>query len=416
MWRFLLPLRAVGLQPYGGGAARPGFVQSAVVERLRRGSDVVLAVTLLAVAVVELSLSSDRVRAASYAAAGFVTLPLMMRRRLPLATLIVVLVTNLAHLALVGAPVPALGDAPNSFALAFAFLCAVYSAAAYATPRRAVLSLITACSAVAIFTANAKGAPTANDFLAALLFSVVVPWLVGVVRTRQRQAANERSRRAEMERQREHDVQAAIERERTRIARELHDIVAHSLGVIVVQAAAERRAREAAGGEDTDNVLMTIERTGRSALTELRRLLGVLRTSEEAELAPQPGVDDVTDVIATVQGAGVNASLRIEGAARALSPGVALSAYRVVQEALTNVVRHADATQAWVTLRYEPEVLVVEVVDNGGAPQRGDGDIGFGLIGMAERVSLFGGRLDFGPRPDASGFRVVATLPATAAA
>lgn len=335
-----------------------------------------------------------------------------MRRRAPLAALSVVLASNVMHVVVVGTPAPALGDPPNSFALAFAFLCAVYSAAAYAAPRRAVVSLLLACGAVSVFTSTAKGPTTLNDFLAALLFSVVVPWLIGVARGRQRYAADERSRRAELERRREHDVRAAIEQERTRIARELHDIVAHTLGVIVVQAAAERRVLEGTDREETKNVLATIERSGRAALVELRRLLGILRTSEAVELVPQPGVDDIDDVVATVRGTGIDAHLCVEGTTRPLPPGVALSAYRVVQEALTNVVKHADATEASITLRYEPEAFVVEVIDNGVAMAPPSESSGFGLVGMAERVSLFGGRIDVGPRTQTSGFRVVATFPA----
>jgi signal transduction histidine kinase len=194
-----------------------------------------------------------------------------------------------------------------------------------------------------------------------------------------------------------------------RIARELHDVVGHSVSVMVVQAGAERLAL----GEErpaTREALLAIERTGREALAEMSRLLGVLRTAGEGlALAPRPSLARVDALVQTVRDAGVPVELRVEGEAGRLPPGVDVSAYRVVQEALTNVVKHAGPARASVVVRYSDRVVEVEVTDDGSEP--GNGKIaGYGLAGMRERVELHGGTLEAGSRSE-GGFSVKARLP-----
>jgi signal transduction histidine kinase len=236
-----------------------------------------------------------------------------------------------------------------------------------------------------------------NKYLAVAVGSFGVPWLVGTVRLRQQRAH-------ELERERDR----AVEQERVRLARELHDLVSHNVGMIVVQAGAgdvlldrePERAREA---------LHAIEAGARDALLELRRLLGLLRESGEAELAPQPTLSRLDELVDRVRNAGLDVALRIEGRPQPVDAAVDLSAYRIVQEALTNVLKHACATRAEVVVRRHGDGIEIEVTDDGrgpDAPRSG----GHGLAGMAERVALFGGRLETGPG-DGGGFRLHALLP-----
>jgi signal transduction histidine kinase len=232
-----------------------------------------------------------------------------------------------------------------------------------------------------------------------------------VVRSRQQLAADLAARTVELEHEREETAKLAVAEERARIARELHDVVAHNVSVMVVQAGAERKAL---GDErpETAEVLETIEQTGRAAMAEMRRLLGMLRRSDdELALAPQPTLERVDDLVAQVRDAGMPVELRVEGEPRPLPAGVDLSAYRIVQEALTNALKHAGPARARVTVRYGREELDIEIADDGTAraPANGDG-AGHGLVGMRERVLLFGGDLDAG-HGRSGGYTVRARLP-----
>jgi signal transduction histidine kinase len=199
----------------------------------------------------------------------------------------------------------------------------------------------------------------------------------------------------------------AVVEERTRIARELHDIVAHAVTSMVVQAGAAQQA----GGdrEFVDGALDAIRRTGNDALGEMRRLVGMLRDHDEAPLAPQPRLEALPGLIATTSSQGPATRLEVVGAERELPAGLDLTVYRIVQEALTNVRRHAQASECVVRLEYLPDEVRLEVVDDG----RGQGDAGpggHGLVGMKERVGMYGGRLTVGPEPG-RGFVVRAVLP-----
>lgn len=224
---------------------------------------------------------------------------------------------------------------------------------------------------------------------------------------------------AEQERQ----TARAVEDERARIARELHDVVAHGLSVIVVQAVAERRSLH---GEDPDvqsidSALESIEHAGREALVDLRRLLGLLRrTDEPATLAPQPGLEQLDDLLAPVRAAGVAVAVEIRGRSTPLPPGLDLTAYRIIQEAVTNVLKHAQATTVRVVIAYERNQLELEVSDDGSAVgssvvqgQSTLGGGGHGLIGMRERATVFGGTISAGRTPG-SGWTVHARLPIAA--
>ena len=233
------------------------------------------------------------------------------------------------------------------------------------------------------------------------------------IRDRQLLADAHAARADLLERERELRAHEAVAEERARIARELHDLVAHNVSVMVVQAGAERHAL----GEDqssTREALTSIEQAGRQALAEARRLLGVLRSNgAHEELEPQPSVDRIGLLVEQVERAGLPVGVSVEGDRIPLPGGIDLCAYRIVQEGLTNALKHAGPARAEVLLRYAPRALEIEVRDDGsGVPHvNGDGS-GQGLIGMRERVALYGGTLETGPRAG-GGFGVRASLPLT---
>ncbi len=226
------------------------------------------------------------------------------------------------------------------------------------------------------------------------------------------------ARRAEDEAKRLADerldaAQLAVAAERQRIARELHDVIAHSVSVMTVQAGAVRRLlRE--DQERERQALETVEATGRQALTEMRRLVGLLREQGATpEFAPQPSIRTLDVLVGTVCEAGLPVELTVEGEPRDLPPGVDLSAYRVVQEALTNALKYAGPARAWVTVRWRSDELELEIA-NDGTSESSDGEGGHGLAGMTERVSVYGGSLASGPR-QGGGYVVRARLPLEAA-
>jgi signal transduction histidine kinase len=243
---------------------------------------------------------------------------------------------------------------------------------------------------------------------------IALSWTVGFVLNRRATQTRElRERAARLEREQQEAAQRAVSEERQRIARELHDVVAHSVSVMTVQAGAVRRLLRPEQEKERE-ALETIEATGREALTEMRRLVGLLREQGAMpEFSPQPGLGTMEALLDTVRSAGLPVELEVDGAPRELPPGIDLAAYRVVQEALTNALKYGGTAHAWVSLHWREDELELEVANDG----KGDGDGsggGHGLAGMRERVSLYGGTLDSGPR-DGGGYVVRARLPVTQA-
>jgi signal transduction histidine kinase len=260
---------------------------------------------------------------------------------------------------------------------------------------------------IAVVTHNQGDHP--GDFLFPLV-AFGVAWIVGFGLGQKFHEADEvRERAARLEREREEEARLAVAEERARIARELHDIVGHSVSVMTVQAAGVRSLLKP-DQEREREALMVIEQTGREALAEMRRLVGVLRRPEESPaLAPQPSLENVDRLVSQAREAGLPVQLRVEGERVQLPAGVDLTAYRLVQEGLTNAIKHARAEHAEVIVRYVDSRVELTVSDDGD----GDGDGvkgGNGLVGMRERVSVYGGELEAGPLPQ-GGFRLHATLP-----
>jgi signal transduction histidine kinase len=339
-------------------------------------------------------------------------LPLVWRRRAPLAALVVVLVVSYTWAF-------SFGDltAQPPFEAFLALLFTVYTVAAQATGRRVQVAVaILIVGFLAEMPLVALGKPSGNAFPAWIFFGLT--FVAGRVVNRQRNLSAELAERAsELEREREERAQLEVALERTRIARELHDVVTHNVSLMVLQASVEGRLANALG-DSTIKTLASIEETGRQTLSELRRVLGILSSNEERPpLAPQPTIATFADLVEGAGTAGLPVELVVEGAPEKLSAGVELCAYRIVQEALTNTLRHAAATSARVRVLYENGHLDVEVTDDGrGAGGNGEdpADVpgsGHGLIGMRERVELYEGVLEAGSIEDGVGYRVFARLP-----
>lgn len=243
----------------------------------------------------------------------------------------------------------------------------------------------------------------------AIIFATA--WTIGdSVRNRGAYLAEVEARAERAEREQQVAAERAVQDERVRIARELHDVVAHSVSVMVVQAGAGRRVLDRSPDQAAE-ALAVIESTGRNALDELRRLLGVLRhDGAEPHVGPQPTADDLHALVAQWRDAGLDVELTVEGEPPELSAGVGVTAYRIVQEALTNVMKHAGPARAEVVVRYDDGVHLL-VADDGRGARPDVPSAGQGLIGMRERVELFGGTLAVGPRPG-GGYQVRATIPA----
>jgi signal transduction histidine kinase len=240
-----------------------------------------------------------------------------------------------------------------------------------------------------------------------LLFAL--GWLAGyAVWARAGQAAAAEVRAAAAERERDAAARVAVAEERARIARELHDVVAHAVSVMVLHVGAVRHRLPDALAEDRQ-ALQAVEQAGRTALAEMRRLLAAMRTQgDELELAPQPGLDHLEPLLDQMGRAGLPVRLHVEGEAVPLSAAIDLSAYRIVQEGLTNALRHAHASKAEVMLRYRPTDLQIEVHDNGAGSAAGG--VGYGLVGVRERVKIYGGEMTAGPGTD-GGFVLSTRLP-----
>jgi signal transduction histidine kinase len=325
-------------------------------------------------------------------ASAFTTLSVAVRRRWPLQL-------GVAVGWVVSLELAAWGD-PQIIASSVAYFCALYGLTAWTSRREFLLGIGLLLVPLPVDVVAPHGPGRSSILFTAAMLTVML--LVRVV-------LGDRERRIQLaERERDLTAREAIASERSRIARELHDVVAHSVSVMVVQAQAGPRLLT--DPEQASGVFSSIEATGREALVELRRLLGVLRSGDEhAATAPQPGLGSLDTLLGQVRDTGLHVDLRVEGDRVALPAGVDLSAYRIVQEALTNTLKHAGPARVQVHVRQETGALAVEVVDDGQGVvthERG----GHGLVGMRERVAMFGGELFAGCGSD-GGFVVRATLP-----
>jgi signal transduction histidine kinase len=340
---------------------------------------------------------------ASVVGALAITVPLAWRRRAPLALVLAyALISPLQGL--LGGELFA-GDPPLIGALAAGVL-AFYSLGAHAPDRQATAGLFAGIAGMwtGVLT---SGEVDLQSFVFSAGLVGLAPWLGG------RANRARRLRIEALERERDQRARAAASEERQRIARELHDVVAHGVVLMVLQAQGARRILD----HDTERAreaLEAIEETGQTALAEIRRSLGILRDDHaRAELAPQRSLDDLGALVDEMREAGLMVDLRVVGKPRELRDGIDRSAYRIVQEALTNTIKHAGLAPAHVTVTYEPDGLVLEVTDEGGGGAAGDAGDGQGLEGMRERVRLHGGELEAHPLAE-RGFVVRARIPLAA--
>jgi signal transduction histidine kinase len=333
-----------------------------------------------------------------------ITFAVAIRRRWTLQALVVVSAAFAAQLVFFDHQTGQGGPYPVSLLLLF------YGAGAFLDRRLALLGLGIS-AALGIATSLNK-----SSSLLAALFGVVafvlLPWIVGRARRLALQREHVARELAEqVDSDRELHVQAAAVGERVRLAREIHDVIAHSVSVMVIQAAGARTVMDLEP-DRAERALRSVERAGREALAEMRRLLGILADGNELRaLAPQPGLEDLPELVASIRAAGLQTSLRIDGEPVTVSPGLSLCAYRIVQEALTNTLKHAGATQAEVNVCWCPDALQIKVIDAGCGPvEVAPGSSGHGIIGMCQRAALQGGVVEAGAAPG-GGFVVQARIP-----
>jgi signal transduction histidine kinase len=359
--------------------------------------DAAVAVGLAAAAVLEVAqhLAPDRV--VSTAAAALTALPLAVRRQYPIAAWLLIVVAIVAM--------------HDSYTPPIAFATAVfgaYSAMVYSRYRNLAIGVVL----VVTLAVTATFADTLPPFPGRLtaLFAIVPASIAGLgireLRGRLHDSAA-RLRRATEEH--EAATRRAIEAERARIASELHDVVTHNVSVMVVQAGAARTVL-ASSPDEAEQALLAVEASGRTAMADLRNLLGLLSPSDDGvALHPQPGLGELDTLIGRVSAAGLPVQLHVSGTPRPLPPGADLAAYRVIQEALTNVMRHAGQATTSVNLDWGDK-LIIAVSDNGNGRSTTGGAPGRGLLGLQERLSLYGGQLDAGPQPS-GGWQVRAIMP-----
>jgi signal transduction histidine kinase len=390
-------------------AEDPGFDERRPRGRRSLAFDVALALLAVGVGLVEIT-SGD-----GYGVAGvLLTLigggALVLRRSAPLAVLATVLAAGVALVA-IG---PDTGDPIEASSLAL--VIAVYTVGAMCELRVSLAALVPTAAVVAglsAATADVEGRETSALGGATIAVALTVgTWALGAyVQTRRRYLRELEQRAAQAEREREQLARIAVHEERASIARELHDIVAHSVSVMLVGVRGARDVLRTAP-EAADQTLARVETSGEQSLAELRRILALLRTPEHgAESRPQPSLADLEELVADYRAAGLPVRLEVTGEPQPLPGGVELSVYRIVQEALTNVLKHAHPTRVTVTLSFRRSGLEVEVVDDGARQtDQLDGTAGHGIVGMRERVALLGGELET-ERRVGGGYRVAASLP-----
>ncbi len=380
-----------------------------VVRSIRPYADLALALVLAAVLQAECwSASYTHHRPLLSPLLLLTSLPLALRCRYPLP----VFVASLAGLGVI--PFVSRQFDNNSIAFVVVFFVALYSAGAHTRGWQARIAAALVALEVGLFVVNDGDSFHVGDVVFGL-FIVGGPWAAGVaIRTRRQSERHLTIRAAKLEREQEERARAAVAEERARIARELHDVVAHAISVTVVQARGGRRVLD----EDRDEARAAfdaIERTSTQALGEMRRLLGMLRESDaQLALAPQPSLARLHALAEQVRAAGLPVEVDVEGDPVELPPGVDLSAYRIVQEALTNALKHAGPARARVRVRYSADELELEITDDGAGAEDGADSGGHGLVGMRERIALFGGDFEAGRRPE-GGYALRARLPIASA-
>ena len=398
----------------GGEAdAGPGAPPYGWPMRLRRHAFDALVLAVAAASQVEILLA-PRVGpiVAVEAAALFASVPLLLRRRFPFAAPAVVY-AGVAGVSLLS---PAGVTEGATFAM-LGLVLACWAAGAQREGQQALAGATLGLAAFAVIVQARPGSGTALDFgdaevdlVSWLAIGTLVPLGAFALRQREERAIALEAETQRLAREREERARAAVVAERARIARDLHDVIAHSMSVMTVQGGAARllldqdaqRAREP---------LLAVEETGHQAMAEMRRLLGIVHADQDAPaLAPQPGLADLEALAEQMRRAGLPVALEVHGAPKALAPGLGLAGYRIVQEALTNALKHAGPARAWVTVRYDRDALVLEIADDGSGGGSDGGGSGHGLVGMRERVGLYGGELAAGPR-SGGGFAVRARLP-----
>jgi signal transduction histidine kinase len=368
---------------------------------LRRNFDIVAAGAVAAVYVAEVLTESGFAghRPVNLLLGLAFSASLLLRRRYPIVPLVAGLVViELANLAR-----PAVPNAlAETGAFLFGFVFAIYSAGRYATGSSVFACVLLVLAAVPLAGIE-PGDPVAFTDLAFFIMFLGGPFVGG--RIVRRRVLRERV----LEVERDTKAAEAVAEERTRIARELHDVVSHSISVVVLQARGGRKllSEEPDAAREAFDV---IERVSEQALTEMRRLLGLLRQEdEELVLAPQPSLARIDELVSALKASGLPVEVTVEGEPAPLPPGVDVSAYRIVQEALTNSLKHAGPARAHVYVRYHDDDVELEILDDGAGTGNGGGS-GHGLAGIRERVAVIGGEMDTGRRPD-GGYAVRARLP-----
>jgi signal transduction histidine kinase len=333
------------------------------------------------------------------------TLPLLLRRRFPFAAPV------FAFSAQAGSAFadPTIGTETTA---TIALFLTFWVVGAYNDRSQAITAATIGCSSIVV-VAQQDVHVGLEEAISGCVIGIGICWIAYALQRRTKLAGELVERAARVEREREERTRTAIAEERKRIARELHDVIAHTLSVMTVQAGAARLLLEDEP-ERAAAPLLAVEETGRQALTDLRRLFEILQEDASVTaLGPQPGLADLDRLLAHARRAGLPVELAVEGQPRTLAPGVDLAAYRIVQEALTNARKHAGPARAQVAVRYGTETLDLEITDDGRASANG-GNGGHGLVGMRERAALYGGELAAGPRTE-GGFAVRARLPIEAA-
>jgi signal transduction histidine kinase len=334
-------------------------------------------------------------------AAALIALPLLARRRFPFAAPVALWVVAVMLSFVDGRLVP------STTAATVAGLVAAFLLGNLPDRAQARAGLVVVLGAAAILMYNDPIHTTGELVIVPAMF--FVGWLAGfALRQRAAQAEEAEDRAARAERERAAATRIAVAEERARIARELHDVVAHSVSVMVLQVGAVRHRLPQSLSEDRE-ALKDVEAAGRGALAEMRRLLGAMHEGQDAELAPQPGLDSLDALVERVDRAGLPVRLHVVGEAVPLPRAVDLSAYRIVQEGLTNSLKHAKASHADITVRYGAQDVELEVRDDGVGTSSSDG-LGHGLVGIRERVKIYGGDMSAAVGPE-GGFVLTARLP-----